>query len=41
MTLPKTMRAIEISVPGGPDVLKPTDLPVPVPGHGQILIKVA
>jgi putative PIG3 family NAD(P)H quinone oxidoreductase len=41
MTLPKTMRAVEISQPGGPDVLKSAEVPVPVPGHGQILIKVA
>ena len=41
MTLSHTMRAIEISEPGGPDVLQPVDLPVPVPGHGQIVIRVA
>ncbi|MEZ5733556.1 MAG: NAD(P)H-quinone oxidoreductase [Paracoccaceae bacterium] len=41
MNLPKTMRAVEISAPGGPDVLKLTEAPVPAPGHGQILIKVA
>jgi len=35
------MRAIEISKPGGPDVLVPTTRPVPVPGIGQILIKLA
>jgi putative PIG3 family NAD(P)H quinone oxidoreductase len=35
------MRAIEISEPGGPDMLQPVDLPVPVPGHGQIVIRVA
>jgi putative PIG3 family NAD(P)H quinone oxidoreductase len=40
MTLPKTMRAIEISAPGGPEVLTPVDVPVPVPGPGQILIEV-
>lgn len=40
MTLPKTMRAIEISEPGGPEVLRPVDVPVPVPGAGQILIAV-
>ncbi|MDZ7907471.1 MAG: NAD(P)H-quinone oxidoreductase [Gemmobacter sp.] len=38
---PHTMQAIEITVPGGPDVLQPTEVTVPVPGHGQILIKVA
>ena len=40
MTLPKTMRAIEISKPGGPEVLTPVEVPVPVPGPGQILIEV-
>ncbi len=38
---PETMTAVEIAEPGGPDVLKPTTRPVPRPGHGQILIKVA
>ncbi len=41
MTLSHTMLAVEISTPGGPDVLKPTTVPVPVPGHGQIIIRVA
>lgn len=41
MSLPETMRAVEISQPGGPEVLRPCTLPVPVPGHGQILIRVA
>lgn len=41
MILPQTMRAIEITEPGGPEVLKPTSVPVPVPGHGQILIRIA
>ncbi|MFN7222520.1 MAG: NAD(P)H-quinone oxidoreductase [Paracoccaceae bacterium] len=41
MTLSHTMRAIEISEPGAPEVLKPAILPVPVPGHGQIIIRVA
>ena len=36
-----TMRAIEITQPGGPDVLKPVQRAVPVPGQGQVLIKVA
>ncbi len=40
MTLPTTMRAIEISKPGGPDVLSPVEVTVPVPGPGQILIEV-
>lgn len=41
MTLPETMRAVEISAPGGPEVLRPTTRPVPQPGPGQILIRVA
>ncbi len=41
MTLPETMRAMEISEPGGPDVLKLTERPVPQPGPGQVLIRVA
>ena len=41
MTLSSSMLAIEISAPGGPDVLKPCSVPVPVPGHGQIIIRVA
>ena len=36
-----TMRAIAISRPGGPEVLTPTDRPVPVPGAGEIVIRVA
>jgi NADPH:quinone reductase len=41
MTLSHTMTAIEITEPGGPDVLQPATHPVPVPGHGQIVIRVA
>jgi NADPH:quinone reductase len=41
MTLSHSMLAIEISAPGGPDVLRPASVPVPVPGHGQIIIRVA
>ncbi|MGR3760594.1 NAD(P)H-quinone oxidoreductase [Roseobacteraceae bacterium NS-SX3] len=37
----QTMRAIEISAPGGPEVLTPAERPVPEPGHGEIVIKVA
>ena len=36
-----TMRAVEISAPGGPEVLQLTDRPVPTPAHGQVVIKVA
>jgi len=35
------MQAIEITQPGGPEVLRPGTVPVPVPRHGQILIRVA
>ncbi len=41
MTLPKTLRAVEITKPGAPEVLQPTTRPVPAPGHGEILIKLA
>jgi len=40
-SVPDTMTAIEISAPGGPDVLKPKTMPTPKPGAGQILVKVA
>ena len=39
MTLPATMRAVEITAPGGPEVLKETQRPVPRPGHGEIVIR--
>lgn len=39
--IPDVMQAVEISVHGGPEVLKPVHRPVPVAGHGQILIRVA
>ncbi|MFC3613715.1 NAD(P)H-quinone oxidoreductase [Lutimaribacter marinistellae] len=35
------MRAVEITEPGGPEVLKPTERPVPQPDHGQVVIKLA
>lgn len=41
MTLPQTMRAVEISTPGGPEVLTPCERPVPAPAPDQILIRVA
>jgi NADPH2:quinone reductase len=40
-TLPQTMTAIAIREAGGPDVLVPQQRPVPQPGDGEILIKVA
>lgn len=36
-----TMRAIEITKAGGPDVLQLAERPVPQPKHGQVVIKVA
>jgi NADPH2:quinone reductase len=40
-SLPATMTAVAIVGKGGPDVLQPTTLPVPQPGAGEVLIKVA
>jgi len=40
-SIPETMTAIEIAEPGGPEVLKPAQRPVPAPGHGEVLVKVA
>ena len=34
------MRAIEISEPGGPDVLRVVERELPVPGPGEVLVKV-
>jgi len=36
----KNMTAIAITTPGGPEVLKPVTIPVPVPKPGEILVKV-
>lgn len=36
-----TMTAMEITKPGGPEVLQPATRPVPLPAHGQVVIKVA
>lgn len=41
MSLPQTMRAVEISEPGGPEVLRPCMRPVPQPKAGEIVIRVA
>src|SRR6202030_701849 len=38
--LPAQMTVIGISKPGGPEVLLPETRPVPVPGPGEILVKV-
>jgi NADPH2:quinone reductase len=37
----ETMRAIEVAAPGGPEALKLTTRPRPVPGAGEALIRVA
>ena len=39
--LPDRMTAIEIETPGGPEVLVPGERPVPAPGMGEVLIRVA
>lgn len=39
--VPETMTAIGFDAPGGPEVLRPENVPVPRPGPGQVLIKVA
>ena len=38
--LPQSMKAIEIAAPGGPEVLRLTTLPIPVPADGELLVKV-
>lgn len=40
-SLPSQMRCIEISEPGGPEVLKPATRPTPTPAAGEVLIEVA
>lgn len=39
--LPARMKVVEIAQPGGPEVLKPGERPVPVPAQGEVLVKVA
>ncbi len=41
MSLPPDMLAVEISAPGGPEVLRPIRAPVPTAGPGEALIRVA
>lgn len=36
-----SMRAVEISAPGGPEVLKPCTRPIPEPAAGQVVLKLA
>jgi putative PIG3 family NAD(P)H quinone oxidoreductase len=39
--IPATMTAIEIREPGGPEALTPTTRPVPEPGAGEVLVRLA
>ena len=39
--IPATQTVIEISKPGGPEVLVPTTRPVPEPKPGEVLIRIA
>ena len=39
--IPTVMTAIEIAEAGGPEVLRPTERPVPQPGKGELLVRVA
>ncbi|HHY03097.1 MAG TPA: NAD(P)H-quinone oxidoreductase, partial [Paracoccus sp.] len=41
MSIPHEMQVVEIARPGTPEVLTPARRPVPAPGAGQILIRVA
>jgi len=41
MPLPQTMKAVEITTAGAPDVLKPCQRPLPQAAKGEVLIKVA
>lgn len=38
--IPPQMTAIEITAPGGPDVLRPVSRPVPAPAEGEVLVRV-
>ncbi|MFS0771783.1 NAD(P)H-quinone oxidoreductase [Sphingomonas sp. 1P08PE] len=40
-SIPRTMTAIDPDAPGGPEVLRPVERPVPVPGPGEVLVRVA
>jgi NADPH:quinone reductase len=41
MIVPETMLAIDPAAPGGPEVLVPVRRPVPRPGAGEVLVRVA
>jgi putative PIG3 family NAD(P)H quinone oxidoreductase len=38
--LPPLMNVVSVTTPGGPEVLVPAVRPVPMPGHGEVLIAV-
>jgi len=40
-SLPNEMTSVEIVTPGGPEALQAATIPVPVPGHDEVLVKVA
>ena len=40
-TVSATMTAVGFDAPGGPEVLRPETVPVPQPGPGQVLLRVA
>lgn len=39
--IPSVMQAIDYAEPGGPEVLVAGEMPVPVPGQGELLVRVA
>jgi NADPH:quinone reductase-like Zn-dependent oxidoreductase len=39
--VPKVMKVIDVPQPGGPEALVIAERPVPEPGRGEVLIKVA
>ncbi|MFF5726779.1 zinc-binding dehydrogenase [[Kitasatospora] papulosa] len=41
MGVPETMRAVRIAEHGGPQVLRPVEVAVPVPQTGEVLVRVA
>ena len=41
MAIPGTMRVVEITEPGPPEALEVGTRPVPAPGPGEVLIRVA
>jgi putative PIG3 family NAD(P)H quinone oxidoreductase len=41
MSLPREMTVVEIAAPGGPEQLRAAQRPLPVPGDGEVLVRVA